>query len=138
MVGRISNSEYNKCCPGTFEVIHKKILGLGYNSELEDLLQKLKLVEAFDRRYSRKRNKGIPWRKSILKSTFEQHLQSGVVWLLEKVKIVEMLRDRAEGGYGEVRRVRIASMAGIPTDCDYAAKKSKAATPLFQQQAQCM
>ena len=32
---------------GTFEVIHKKILGQGYNSELEDLLQKLKVVEAF-------------------------------------------------------------------------------------------
>ena len=32
---------------GTFEVIHKKIPGQGYNSELEDLLQKLKVVEAF-------------------------------------------------------------------------------------------
>ena len=41
-------------------------------------------------------------------------------------------RDRAEGGYGDVRRVRIAKMAGIPTNCDFAAKKSKAATPLFQ------
>ena len=29
-------------------------------------------------------------------------------------------------------------MAGIPTDCDFAAKKSKAATPLFQRQAQYM
>ena len=29
-------------------------------------------------------------------------------------------------------------MAGIPTDCDFAAKKSKAATPLLQRQAQCM
>ena len=32
---------------GTFEVIHKKIPGQEYNSELEDLLQKLKVVEAF-------------------------------------------------------------------------------------------
>ena len=60
------------------------------------------------------------------------------MWLLEKVKIVEMLGDRADGGYGEVRRVRIARMAGIPTDCDFATKKSKAATPLLQRQAQCM
>ena len=47
--------------------------------------------------------------------------------LPEKVKIVEMLGDRAEGGYGEVRHVRIVRMAGIPIDCDFAAKKSKAA-----------
>ena len=32
---------------GTLEVIHKKIPGQRYNSELEDLLQKLKVVEAF-------------------------------------------------------------------------------------------
>ena len=68
----------------------------------------------------------------MLKSAFAQHHQGGVVWLLEKVKIVEMLANRAEGGYGEVRRVRIAKMAGIPTDCDFATKKSKVATPLLQ------
>ena len=45
---------------------------------------------------------------------------------------MEMLGDRAEGGYGEVQRVRIARMAGIPIDCDFAAKKLKAATPLLQ------
>ena len=49
-----------------------------------------------------------------------------------------MPRNRAEGGYGEVRHVRIAKMAGIPTDCDFATKKSKAATPLLQRQAQSM
>ena len=32
---------------GIFEVIHKKIPRLGYNSELKDLLQKLKIMEAF-------------------------------------------------------------------------------------------
>ena len=89
-------------------------------------------MEAFCRRFLGVRNKGIPWRESILKSAFVQHLQAGVVWLPEKVKIVEMLGDRAEGGYGEVRRVRITRMAGIPTDCDFAAKKSKAATLLLQ------
>ena len=60
------------------------------------------------------------------------------MWLLEKVKIVEMLGDRAEGGYKEVQRVRIAKLTGIPTNCDFAAKKSKTATPLLQRQAQCM
>ena len=123
---------------GTFEVIHKKILGQGCNSELEDLLQKLKVVEAFCQRFLGVKNKGIPWRESILKSAFAQHLQGGIVWLLEKVKIVEMLKDRAEDGYGKVRCVRIARMVGIPTDCDFAAKKSKAATPLLQRQGQCM
>ena len=44
---------------GTFEVIHKKIPGQGYNSELEDLLQKLKVVEAFCRRFLGVRKKGI-------------------------------------------------------------------------------
>ena len=29
-------------------------------------------------------------------------------------------------------------MARIPIDCDFVAKKSKAATPILQQQAQCM
>ena len=29
-------------------------------------------------------------------------------------------------------------MASIPTDCNFVAKKSKAATPLLQRQAQCM
>ena len=53
------------------------------------------------------------------------------MWLPEKVKIIEMLGDRVEGGYGEVRRVRIAKMAGIPSDIDFAAKKSKAATLLL-------
>ena len=36
------------------------------------------------------------------KSAFAQHLQGGVVWLPEKVKIVEMPRNRTEDGYGEV------------------------------------
>ena len=65
----------------------------------------------------------------MLKSAFAQHLQGGIVWLPKKVKIVEMPRNRAEGGYGEVRHVRIAKMASIPTNCDFAAKESKAATP---------
>ena len=64
---------------GTFEVIYKKILGQGYNSELEDLLQKLKVVEAFCRQFLGIRKKGIPWRENMLKSTFAQHLQGGVV-----------------------------------------------------------
>ena len=132
MVGRISNLKYTNVVVGTFKVIHKKILGQGYNSELDDLLQKLKVVEAFCRQFSGVRKKGIPWRENMLKSAFAQHLQGGVVWLPEKVKIVEIPRNRAEGGYGEGRCVRIAKMARIPTDCNFAAKKSKVATPLLQ------
>ena len=60
---------------GTFEVVHKKIPGQGYNSEQEDLLQKLKEVEIFCRQFSGVRKKGIPWQENMLKSTFAQHLQ---------------------------------------------------------------
>ena len=123
---------------GTFKIIHKKIPEQGYNLELEDLLQKLKVVEAFCRQFLGVRKKGIPWQENMQKSAFAQHLQGGVVWLPEKVKIVEMPRNRTKDGYGEVRRVRIAKMVGIPTDCDFAAKKSKAATSLLQRQAQSM
>ena len=109
-----------------------------YDTELEDLLEKLKVVEAFCQGFSGVRTKVIPWRANSLKSTFEQHLQGGIVSLSEKVKIVEMPGDRAKGGYGEVRCVRIARMAGIPSDIDFAAKKSKAAIPLLQRHAQCI
>ena len=60
------------------------------------------------------------------------------MWLSEKVKIVEMPGDRSEGGYGEVRCIRITRMVGIPSNCDFAAKKSKATTPLLQRHAQCI
>ena len=124
----------------TFEVVHKMNPGQSqYNTELKDLLEKLKVVEAFYRGFFGVRTKEIPWRANALKSAFEQHLQDGVVWLPEKVKIVERPGDRAEEGYGEVQRVRIAKMpAGIPSDCDFAAKKLKAVTPLLQQHAQCI
>ena len=79
------------------------------------------------------KEQGISIERKHTKSAFTQHLQDSVVWLLEKVKIVEMLGDRVEGEYGEVQRVRIARMVGIPTDCDFVAKKLKAATPLLQQ-----
>ena len=60
------------------------------------------------------------------------------MWLPEKVKIVEMLGDRAEDEHGEVQHIRIARMASTPTDSDFAAKKLKAATSLLQRQVQCM
>ena len=77
--------------------------------------------------------KPIPWQVNALKLAFEQRLQGGVVWLLENIKIVEMPRDRAKGEYEEVRHVRIARMASIPSDIDFVAKKSKVATPLLLQ-----
>ena len=75
---------------------------------------------------------------NALKSAFEQHLQGGVVWLPKKVKIVEMPGDRAESGYREVRCIRIARMPGIPSDIDFVAKKSKAATFLLQRHVECI
>ena len=108
----------------TFEVIHKKNPRQSqYDTELEDLLEKLKVMEAFYRGFSGVRTKVIPWRANALKSAFEQLLQGDVVWLPEKVKIVEMSGDRVKGGYEEVRHIRIARMARIPLDIDFAAKK---------------
>ena len=92
-------------------------------------------MEAFCRQFSGVRAKAIPWQANALKTTFEQHLRGSVVWLPEKVKIVEMPSNRVEGGYGEVQHIRIARMAGIPLDIDFAAKKSKATTPLLQRHA---
>ena len=91
----------------------------------------LKIVEAFCRQFSRVRAKKIPSQANALKSAFEQHLQGGVVWLPEKVKIVEMPGDRTKGEYEEVRRIRIARMAGILSDIDFATKKSNATTSLL-------
>ena len=45
--------------------------------------------------------KAFPSRANALKSAFEQHLQGSVVWLPEKMKIIEMPGDRAKGGYME-------------------------------------
>ena len=95
-------------------------------------------MEAFYQQFFGVRAKAIPWRVNTLKYAFEQHLQGGVVWLPEKVKIVDMLGDRTEGGYREVQCVRIAKMVGIPSNIDFAAKKSKATTSLFQLHAQCI
>ena len=45
---------------------------------------------------------------------------------------------RAKDEYEEVQLIRIARMAGISTNCDFVAKKLKAATSLLQQHAQCI
>ena len=47
---------------GTFEVVHEKNPGqTQYDRKLEDLLQKLRIVEAFCQQFSGIRTKAIPW-----------------------------------------------------------------------------
>ena len=81
---------------GTFEAVHKNNPGQRYDTELEDLLHKLKIVEAFCQQFFGQRNKEIPSQANVLKSAFEQHLQGGVVWHLQKVKLIKMHLQRMD------------------------------------------
>ena len=68
----------------------------------------------------------MPWNEQALKAAMEQHMHSGVVWIPEKAKVVPLSGFDAQGGYGKVRKVRIANMPGIPIHIEFADKLSKA------------
>ena len=53
-------------------------------------------------------------------------MDGGVVWLPPKAKVIEIPRDKLEGGYAKVQWVRIVRMENIPSNIDFARKKSKA------------
>jgi serine/threonine protein kinase len=50
----------------------------------------------------------------------------GVVYLLETAKVIAVPGFGNEGGYGEIRKVRISRVVNIPTVIDFAGKMSKA------------
>ena len=49
-----------------------------------------------------------------------------VVYLLETTKVIAVAGFGNEGGYGEIRKVRILRVVNIPIVIDFARKKSKA------------
>ncbi len=47
----------------------------------------------------------MPSNEQALKAAMEKHMHSGVVWILEKAKVVPLLGFDAQGGYGKVRKI---------------------------------
>jgi hypothetical protein len=47
----------------------------------------------------------MPWHRQALKRAMEAHMGGGVIWLLPKAKIIEIPRDRLEGGFAKVQQV---------------------------------
>jgi serine/threonine protein kinase len=68
----------------------------------------------------------------------EAHMGSGVVWLPPHAKVIEIPRDRVEGGYAKIQRVRISRMENIPSDIDFARKLPKANKDFDQRKEQSM
>ena len=62
----------------------------------------------------------------MLRAALERHMQSRVVWIPEMAIVVPLSGTIGEGGFGEVRKVRIANMQGIPVYIEFAGKMSKA------------
>jgi hypothetical protein len=44
----------------------------------------------------------MPWNEQALKVAMEQHMHFGVVWILEKTKVVPLSSFDAQGKYGKV------------------------------------
>jgi hypothetical protein len=68
----------------------------------------------------------MPWQVQALKGAMEAHMGGEVVWLPKRAKVIEIPKDRVQGGYTKVRRVRIARMEKVPSDIDFAGKLPKA------------
>ena len=72
--------------------------------------------------------KSMPWNEQSMKAALEQHMYSGMVWIPDMAIIVPLSGKVGEGGYGVIRKVRIANMDGIPVYIEFAGKESKVAT----------
>jgi hypothetical protein len=55
----------------------------------------------------------------------EQYMGGGVVYLPKMTEVIAVPGFGNEGGYGEIRKVRISRVVNIPTVIDFARKKSK-------------
>lgn len=109
-----------------FECVVKKPRGEEWSDEDKEFLEKLKWIQSTCSKFSSNRTKTMPWNEQALKAAMEQHMQSGVVWIPEKAKVVPLSGFDAQGGYGKVRKVRIGNMPGIPIHIEFAGKLSKA------------
>ena len=111
-----------------FECVVKKPKGEGWSEEEKQFLEKLKWIQSVCGKHSAGKTKVMPWNEQALKAAMEQHMHSGVMWIPEKAKVVPLSGFDAQGGYGKVRKVRIANMPGIPIHIEFAGKLSKAKT----------
>jgi len=111
-----------------FDVVFKKPRGFTLSEEEKKFRSKLQWVQKECGRFSAGKSKVMPWNEQLMKSAMEQHMHAGVVWVPEKAKVVPLSGFDAQGGYGVVRKVRIANMPGIPIHIEFAGKLSKAKT----------
>jgi hypothetical protein len=56
----------------------------------------------------------------------QQYMGGGLVYLLETAEVIAVPGFGNEGGYGEIRKVRISRVVNIPTVIDFDGKMSKA------------
>jgi hypothetical protein len=68
-----------------------------------------------------------------MKAAMQHHMGRGLVYLPEKALVVAVPGFGNEGGYGEIRKVRISRVASIPTIVDFAGKMSKAMNEVNKQ-----
>ena len=80
----------------------------------------------------------MPWQVQALKGATKVHMGWGVVWLPLHAKVIEIPRDRVEGGYAKIQQVQISRMENIPSDIDFARKLPKANEDFDQKKERSM
>jgi hypothetical protein len=67
----------------------------------------------------------------------EQYMGGGMVYLQETTEVIAVPGFGNEGGYGEIRKVRISRVVNIPTVIDFAGKLSKATSKGAKRERAC-
>jgi phosphorylcholine metabolism protein LicD len=88
-----------------FEYIYKKGEDGEWNPRELELLKKLKKIQKFVARFSNNKSKTMPWHIQALKAAMQQHMDGGVVYLLETTKVIAVPGFGNEGGYGDFCKV---------------------------------
>lgn len=117
-----------------FECVYKKGEDGTYSQRDLVLYRKLQRIQTFVARFSNNKSKTVPWRLQALKAAMEQHMGGGVIYLPETAKVIAVPGFGNEGGYGEIRKVRISRVANIPEVIDFAGKMSKAASNMAKRE----
>jgi hypothetical protein len=121
-----------------FECIYKKEEDGEYNKRDLALLKKLQKIQKFVGRFSNNKSKTVPWHLQALKLAMQQYMCGGLVYLLEMVEVIAVPGFGNEGGYREIRKVRISRVVNIPTVIDFAGKMSKATSEGAKQKERVM
>ena len=111
-----------------FESHVKKPQGEEWSNQDKVFIQKLTTVQEACQRCSKGKTKIMPWNEQALNSALEAHMYGALIWIPVTAKVVPLSGFNAEGGYGKVRKVRIANMKKIPIHIEFAGKLSKAKT----------